>query len=286
MGSEGQNNPKNISDAERKRPWEVFSEEEINTIKLNQKRINSHKKKKLKKEKNKSRITNSILLIENHKFLVIGVTLGIILVIGCIFIVSHLVGLQDQQNRKSYDSQEKEKTNFEDPYDKITIKTAASPEDAYGATVYKLKPILLDGIFDTGTTNFSKIEDNYEAVARTLESDYERTCYYLFMLETMFNFNEKTGGERAKFLLRQFNDKKLKLDETQYFFYLSVLISQAVYDKDESLQEKYQDERDKKYPIGSSYMDFDTGRLITDKEELKRIKEEILKSASEYEEDN
>ena len=167
---------------------------------------------------------------------------------------------------------------MDDPLKDMTLKTAPSPEYAYVALIMKLRPILNEGIFDTGLVNLSKLEDNYDAFIKTIDSDYEKICYYLAMLEIMFNFEEENSSNRAVFLMDRFDERKIKLDETQYYFYLKNRIRYADYKKDEELIRKYNSELTEKYPPDTGYMDLDTGKLIKDKKEIEKIKKDFERS--------
>ena len=281
MGSEGQNSPNQTSGTERKRPWEIFPEAEISAIEKKKKQLDRHEKKRLRREKYRVKIANFKQLIKKHKIIS---TVSFLLLIAILFfipIISTQVfnGIFQQNSSESENATDELHANHENPFTKITIKTAARPNDAYYATILKLKPILFDGINQTGAINFSKFEDNYNAFAKTLESDYEKTCYYLAMLDLMFRFDDSFGNERALFLLNRFDERKISLDDTQMLFYLSAKASYAFNKEDKSEYFKYQTEIENKYPLGVSPIDYETGEIITNEEEIKKIKEEILKNA-------
>ena len=283
MGSEGQNSPNQTSGAERKRPWEIFPEAEISAIEKKKKQLDLHEKKRLRREKCRAKITSLKQLIKKHKiistaaFLLLIVTLFFISIIG-----PHVFnGIFQQNSSESEKATDELHADRENPFTKITIKTAASPNDAYYATILKLKPILFDGINQTGAINFSKLEDNYNAFSKTVETEYEKICYYLAMLDVMFGFDDPFGNERALFLLNRFDEKKISLDDTQMFFYLSAKASYAFNKEDKSEYFRYQTEIENKYPLGVSPIDYETGEIITNEEEIKKYKEEILKNVDE-----
>lgn len=282
MGSEGQNSPNQTSGTEGKRPWEVFPEAEISAIEKKKKQLDRHERKRLRREKYKTKLINLKQLAKTHKIIftifaiiflsifLIGVFLGIIQPIG-----THILGqtVSEQQTIDGSEEFEAEEDSEDNKPPEYTIKTAPTPEIAYESAMAILKPILAKGILDTEAVNFSKLEDNYNAFSKTIETEYEKICYYLAMIDSMFAFESDFGSARAAYLLERFDEKKMNLDKTQYYFYLEVRISYANYKKDDAAVETYLAERNAKYPPEDSYIDSETGEIIKDKELLKEIKD-------------
>ena len=89
------------------------------------------------------------------------------------------------------------------------------------------------------------------------------------MIDSMFALESDFGSARAAYLLERFDEKKIKLDDTQYYFYLSTHIKYALYKKDEFLTKKYRDEFNNKYSaINNNYFGLDDEEFIFDEEEL------------------
>ena len=282
MGSEGQNNPSQTSGAERKRPWEIFPEAEISAIEKKKKQLDLRERKRLRREKYKTKLINLKQLARAHKIIatVFAVAFFGILIIGVFFgivrpIRAHILGqvVSEQQAIDDSEEFEAEEDSEDNKPPEYTIKTAPTPEIAYESAMAVLKPILAKGILDTDTVNFSKLEDNYNAFSKTVETEYEKICYYLAMIDSMFAFESDFGSARAAYLLERFDEKKTNLDKTQYYFYLEVRISYANYKKDDAAVETYFAERNTKYPPEDSYIDSETGKIIKDKELLKEIKD-------------
>lgn len=282
MGSEGQNNPSQTSGAERKRPWEIFPEAEISAIEKKKKQLDLRERKRLRREKYKTKLINLKQLARAHKIIatVFAVAFFGILIIGVFFgivrpIRAHILGqvVSEQQAIDDSEEFEAEEDSEDNKPPEYTIKTAPTPEIAYESAMAVLKPILAKGILDTDTVNFSKLEDNYNAFSKTVETEYEKICYYLAMIDSMFAFESDFGSARAAYLLERFDEKKINLDKTQYYFYLEVRISYANYKKDDAAVETYFAERNTKYPPEDSYIDSETGKIIKDKELLKEIKD-------------
>lgn len=282
MGSEGQNNPSQTSGAERKRPWEIFPEAEISAIEKKKKQLDLRERKRLRREKYKTKLINLKQLARTHKIIatVFAVAFFGILIIGVFFgivrpIRAHILGqvVSEQQAIDDSEEFEAEEDSEDNKPPEYTIKTAPTPEIAYESAMAVLKPILAKGILDTDTVNFSKLEDNYNAFSKTVETEYEKICYYLAMIDSMFAFESDFGSARAAYLLERFDEKKINLDKTQYYFYLEVRISYANYKKDDAAVETYFAERNAKYPPEDSYIDSETGKIIKDKELLKEIKD-------------
>ena len=273
MGNKGQNSPNNTSDAERKRPWEIFSEEEIAAIKANKEKKENYRNKTLRQNS----INKFRTIAIKHKILVI--IFAVIFILACIicsFLIKEKIGKKNHQNiEEETQVGESERVVNDWPYNGVEIKELPTPEIAYSTTISRLKPILLEGISDTGVISFSKIEDNYEAFIKDIKSDYDKTCYYLAMIDTMFGFDSEPVLARAAYLLERFDERKMNLDKIQYIFYLHNLFNYADYKKDETLVQKYHDEYNKKYTYDDSYIDFDTGAPITDNRKIKDIKDKF-----------
>ncbi len=284
MGSEGQNSPSQTSGTERKRPWEIFPEAEISAIEKKKKQLDLHERKHLRREKYKTKLIKLKQLAKTHKIIatIFAVAfLGILITFTFFCIIQPIrTHLLMQPNLEQQDGDDAEGSNSEEDSEdsqilKYTLKTAPTPEVAYMVAVTTLKPILLNGIMDTETVNFSKFEDNYNAFSKTIETEYEKICYYLAMIDSMFAFESDFGSARAAYLLERFDEKKMNLDKTQYYFYLEVRISYANYKKDDATVKTYLAERNAKYPPEDSYIDSETGEIIKDKELLKKIKDEF-----------
>ena len=273
MWNEGQKKQKNTSDIENKHPWEIFPEYEIKAIKNNKKHIDKYKKDRPRLIKNKVKFFILAAVI----FLAVVCTFG-----GNYFL--NIINSRDGESLEELDDSNQELT--QNPYEllKLTLKNAPSPAIAHRSAVMKIKPILTEGIFDSGTINFSKIEDNYEAFAKTLDTDYEKNCYYLAMIDIMFIFNSDFGSARAAYLLDRFDEKKIKFDNTQEYFYLISSLDRAIYRKNNDEINHHRDELERKYPNSYSYLNYETGKLIDNNEELNKIKKGF--DANDSEKDN
>jgi hypothetical protein len=283
MGSEGQNNPNNTSGAERKRPWEIFPEEEIDAIKINEKYIDRRERSRIKLEKNKTRILRIKHFLKNHKMLFFSIIFALILFSVVIFFGMHyLLKIEHDQNMEEQDEvDEPSKVIVDWPFENVSVKDLPTPNIALNVVMARLKPVLREGAFDTGTINFSKIEDNYEAFIKNIDSEYDRICYRLAMINIMYAFDSDFGSNRASFLLDRFDEQKIKLDNIQNIFYLKNRIDYAAYKKDEKSEQKYRNEYNKKYAKTDSYIDLDTGEVITDGKKIDEFNKSFEKTLRE-----
>ena len=288
MGNEGQNSPSQTSGAERKRPWEIFPEAEISAIEKKKKQLDLHERKRLRMQRYKAKTARLMRVFNEHKiltvaFLVMTVVLSVIS--GIVILTFSLSPLRQNEEEMVEDSYQ---DTTENPYSNIDVnlKTTTRPTIARQVMMMKFKPILTEGIFDSDTINFSKLEDNYNAFSQTLESDYEKICYYLAMIDVMFLFESDFGSARAAFLFERFDEKKLKLDNTQTYFYLISRLDYAIYKKDQKLVDQCRFELDSKYPMNDNYIEYDTGELITDSKILEEIKKTFKDNEKKYDNEN
>lgn len=288
MGNEGQNSPSQTSGAERKRPWEIFPEAEISAIEKRKKQLDQHEKKRLRMQRYKSKIARLMRVFNEHKILTVAflaMTVVLSVIAGIVIFAFLLSPLRQNEEEIVEDSYQ---DTTENPYSNIDVnlKTTTRPTIARQVMMMKFKPILTEGVFDSDTINFSKLEDNYNAFSQTLESDYEKICYYLAMIDVMFLFESDFGSARAAFLFERFDEKKLKLDNTQTYFYLISRLDYAIYKKDQKLVDQCRFELDSKYPVNDNYIEYDTGELITDSKILEEIKKTFKDNEKKYDNEN
>lgn len=288
MGSEGQNSPSQTSGTERKRPWEIFPEAEISAIEQKKKQLDLHERKRLRMQRHKAKIARLIRVVDKHKILTVSflaMTAVLSVITGIVILTSPLSPLRQNEEEMVEDSHQDTTKN---PYSNIDVnlKTTTRPIIARQVMMMKFKPILTEGVFDSDTINFSKLEDNYNVFSQTLESDYEKICYYLAMIDVMFLFESDFGSARAAFLFERFDEKKLKLDNTQTYFYLISRLDYAIYKKDQKLVDQCRFELDSKYPVNDNYIEYDTGELITDSKILEEIKKTFKDNEKKYYSEN
>ena len=130
MGNEGQNIPNNTSGAERKRPWEIFSEEEKESIRKEIKHLDRNKKKKQKISKCKAAFIDIKKFGRRHKIIYIICILifsASIMSVG-FFSTSLLVKMISNDNIENAEALEEEPQNSKDNiFNGITLKNAPNP---------------------------------------------------------------------------------------------------------------------------------------------------------------
>jgi hypothetical protein len=273
MGSEGQNSPSQTSGTERKRPWEIFPEAEISAIEKKKKQLDLHERKRLRREKYRANFANIRRTTSEHKVMTSGILLIFIIVIATVSVFLFKTTLVQNNSKKTEGLPASDGVISDWPFPDVAVKDLPTPKIAHSIVTVRIAPILHEGIYDTDTINVSKFEDNYEAFIKKVDSEYEKVCYRLAMIEAMFALDSDYSSARAAFLLERFDEEKLNLNDMQYIFYLYSHISYATYKKDEALRQKYLAEYNNKYTATDGYIDFDTGEVVTDKEKIKQMEE-------------
>ena len=273
MGSEGQNSPSQTYGAERKRPWEIFPEAEISAIEQKKKQLDLHERRRLRRERCRANLANIRRITSEHKVMTSGILLTFVIIIATVSAFLFKTTVVQNNPKKTEDLPASDGVISDWPFTDVAVKDLPTPKIAHSIVTVRIAPILHEGIYDTDTINVSKFEDNYEAFIKKVDSEYEKVCYRLAMIEAMFALDSDYSSARAAFLLERFDEEKLNLNDTQYIFYLYSHISYAAYKKDEALRQKYLAEYSNKYAATDGYIDFDTGEVVTDKEKIKQMEE-------------
>lgn len=278
MDYEGLDASRDVANEEKKHPWEVFPEDDSANSKdggdkKREKTPEQREKEKVRREKRKARINTLKTWVKTHQLLTIGIALAVVAVIvGVVFGINALIKAINQAN-----TPEEYNANgvvVAPANESMSIESAPTPEYTFEVVSEILDPILVDGIFGGDEPDIAKLEDNYNAFIKTVNSDYEKVLYELYFIKKLSLLG---GTGRAEYLLQMFEERHLELDKKQRYAYLEAYIGYYYMIGDTINRQKYLDIQDEEFPIDEGYYDIDTGELITDPETIKKINDDFEK---------
>lgn len=274
MGIEGQESPRDVASEDKRHPWEVLPNDETST------------KNDGRKERNENKEDNKFISwVKTHKLLSAGIVLAVVAVI-----VGGIVGFNILRkngvfggNTQTTEEDVKGIGIDYDEYLNLLSLEKSSPENAFDYALGTLKPILVEGIYNSETgVDYTKLEDNFEVFIKKVEKPEEKICYRLAMIYTMYRLGDR-APQRADGLLELFDEEKNELNRTQKYFYLMVQVEHATAAGDIEKAKTILAQIDEEYPVDEGYVDIDTGEEITDPDELERIKQSFENNKKEGE---
>ena len=278
MGYEGLDNSQDVANEEKKHPWEVFPEDNSATgenggKKKNEKTPEQREKEKLKRERRKAKIETAKAWVKENKIFASGAALLILIfIIGTSILVKVIIERHQQSKNLQNDSA----ITIGGIPDDTTLENAITPDVAFSYALGELSDAANINIITEGSKyiSYNKLQDNIDNYIKNLETDYEKTYYRLMSVIVYCLF---TDYDRAEYFLTEFEKENHELDNKTRYVYLMAKINYYRAIDDKGKVSEYTEILDREYPEDEGYLDDDTNELITDKDELDRIKKDFEK---------
>ena len=269
----GLGNSRRFARHETVHPWET-APEGVNS------ELNENSNQNPNQEQKTNKISKLKSWIKAHKPLAIGIFVAILAliagaIVGIILLIQHNASNEEDLGVNGFVLPQASET--------MTVETSLSPELAYEVVVETFDPVLMDGILDGKMPDLAKMEDNYVNYVANVESERDKTMYYLYFT---IKLSLLGGTERAGYLLSAFDAKGMKLDDKQRYMYLNAYMYYYMMSGDIDNENKYLSLLDEEFPNNEDYYDVDTGELITDKEALRQINYDFDRQTEEYNNEN
>lgn len=274
MGIEGQKSSRDVASEDKRHPWEVFPGDETSA--------NNEGRKEREEDKNKTK-KGFADWVKANKVLFVGIVFVAVAVI-----IGAIVGYNALRKNGFFGGSVSEDDNSigikVEYMEKMTLASAPTPEIAFDYATQKLKPILIEGIYNSErVTDYVKLEDNFEVFIKKVDSEEDKITYRLTMLYILFRLGD-AATDRAQTLFGYFNEENHELNFTQKYFYLMVQVEDAVANGDADSRNRLLNQIDEEYgEVNDKYVDGTTGEVITDEEEIRKINEAFDKYKKEGE---
>lgn len=211
--------------------------------------------------------------VKKHRILVLIITVALIVAIAAGIFAFIKIREKSGDNASENGDTALHTSTFPDDY---SVETAPIAKHAYEYANDVVKEIAMKGV-DPKDPNTLKIEDNMTLYIDSLDSDYEKLYFELYMIYLLAVYEDT---DRASFLLELFEEKKPELDKNQRYIYLRTY--RAYYEKigDEEKSKEYNDLfwNDPEFIADEYiYVDYETGEVINDEEQINRTKETLEK---------
>ncbi len=244
MDNEGHKSQQDVVGEVKVHPWEEKPEVVVPTSeseRAEHAKINDLEKKKARRQKRQARKAKFFGFVKGHKKAVVLSTIGIVLLVAGGITAAVLLN-------QSKSEEEKNKWQPQSPFPAdMTIEKAPTPEYAFEfmqSTFYKTvtRDVVPSG---SSTTDILKIEDQANEFINSVESEYEKFFYRVYLPVII-------GGrgdiERAKELMEELKPEKMVLDKKQRYTYFETMRVYSLIIGDEEMAKYYDNKLMEEYP--------------------------------------